>query len=58
MFAAWSGDGQETTRHTFEGLAEIHLGVLIMFLYVMLARVPKTQTRQVGDVGVGASTTP
>jgi hypothetical protein len=40
MFAAWTGDGQETTRHTLEGLAEIHLGVLIMFLYVMLAQVP------------------
>jgi hypothetical protein len=47
MFAAWSGDGQETTRHTLEGLAQIHLGVLIMFLYVMLARGPKTQTPQV-----------
>ncbi len=40
MFAAWSGDGQETTRHTLEGLAEVHLGVLIMLLYVTLTRVP------------------
>jgi hypothetical protein len=40
MFAAWSGDGQETTRHTLEGLAEVHLAVLIMLLYVTLARAP------------------
>jgi hypothetical protein len=40
MFAAWSGDGQETTRHTLEGLAEVHLAVLIMLLYVMLTRAP------------------
>jgi hypothetical protein len=40
MFTAWSGDGQETTRHTLEGLAQIHLGVLILLLYVTLARLP------------------
>jgi fluoride ion exporter CrcB/FEX len=40
MLSAWSGDGQETTRHTLEGLAEVRLGVLIMLLYVLLARVP------------------
>jgi hypothetical protein len=40
MFAAWSGDGQETTRHTVEGLAEVHLAVLIMLLYVTLTRAP------------------
>jgi hypothetical protein len=40
MFAAWNGDGQETTRHTLEGLAQVHLGVLIMLLYVILARPP------------------
>ena len=40
MFAAWSGDGQETTRHTLEGLAEVHLALLIMLLYVTLTRAP------------------
>jgi hypothetical protein len=40
MLAAWNGDGQEATRHTIEGLAEVHLGVLISFLYVMLVHVP------------------
>jgi hypothetical protein len=37
MLVAWNGDGQEATRHTIEGLAEIHLAVLIMFLYAVLA---------------------
>jgi hypothetical protein len=46
MFAAWIGDGQETTRHTLEGLAQVRLGVLIMLLYVTLVRVPKPHTRQ------------
>jgi hypothetical protein len=40
VLSAWNGDGQETTRHTLEGLAQIHLGVLIMFVYVVLARPP------------------
>jgi hypothetical protein len=38
MFAAWSGDGQETTRHTLEGLAEVRLAVWIVFLYVTLSQ--------------------
>jgi hypothetical protein len=37
MLAAWNGDGQEVTRHTIEGLAQIRLGVLISFLYVVLS---------------------
>jgi hypothetical protein len=37
MLAAWNGDGQEVTRHTIEGLAQIRLGVLISFLYVALS---------------------
>jgi hypothetical protein len=41
MLVAWNGDGEETTRHTFEGLAEIHLGVLIALLYVVLAPRPR-----------------
>jgi len=41
VFAAWSGDGQETTRHTLEGLAAVHLSVLILFLYVTLTPKPK-----------------
>jgi hypothetical protein len=44
MLVAWNGDGEETIRHTFEGLAEVHLGVFIVLLYVVL--VPTT--RRVG----------
>jgi hypothetical protein len=55
MFTAWSGDGQETTRHTLEGLAQIHLGVLILLLYVTLARVP---TREPADSEPIARVTP
>jgi hypothetical protein len=36
MLVAWNGDGEETTRHTFEGLTEVHLGVLIVLLYALL----------------------
>jgi hypothetical protein len=36
MIWAWNGDGQEVTRHTVEGLAEIHLAALLMLLYVTL----------------------
>ena len=30
MLVAWHGDGQEVTRHTVEGLAEVRLGLWIM----------------------------
>jgi hypothetical protein len=43
MLVAWNGDGQEATRHTVEGLAEVRLGVLISFLYVLLVHAPKRQ---------------
>ena len=31
MVIAWQGDGQEVTRHTIEGFAELRVGVLIVF---------------------------
>ena len=31
MVVAWHGDGQEVTRHTVEGLAQVRLGVWILF---------------------------
>jgi hypothetical protein len=40
MLAAWSGDGQEVTRHTVEGLAQVRLGVLLTLLYVVLVAKP------------------
>jgi len=32
MLVAWHGDGQEVTRHTVEGFAEVRLGVWILFV--------------------------
>jgi hypothetical protein len=32
MLVAWHGDGQEVTRHTVEGLAELRLGLWIIIL--------------------------
>ena len=31
MMVAWHGDGQEVTRHTVEGFAQVRLGVWILF---------------------------
>jgi hypothetical protein len=36
MLIAWQGDGQEVTRHTIEGFAELRVGVLIVFLVGVL----------------------
>ena len=36
MLIAWQGDGQEVTRHTIEGFAELRVGVLILFLVGVL----------------------
>jgi hypothetical protein len=33
MLIAWQGDGQETTRHTIEGLVELRLGFLLVFIF-------------------------
>ena len=32
MLVAWHGDGQEVTRHTVEGLAELRLGLWILIV--------------------------
>jgi hypothetical protein len=57
MLVAWNGDGEETTRHTFEGLAEIHLGVLIALLYVVLApRVRRARSRVMPHPTIPATT--
>jgi hypothetical protein len=36
ILIAWHGDGQEVTRHTVEGLAEVRLGVWILVVWGML----------------------
>jgi hypothetical protein len=46
MLVAWHGDGQEVTRHTVEGFAEVRLGVWIL-LVVGLAGLPGR--RSTGD---------
>jgi hypothetical protein len=45
MLAAWHGHGQEVSRHTIEGLAQVRLGVLISFLFVGLSH-PRRRVRQ------------
>ncbi len=37
MLVAWHGDGQETTRHTIEGFAEVRLGVWLLFALGLLS---------------------
>ncbi len=39
MLVAWHGDGQEVTRHTVEGFAEVRLGIWILFV-MGLSRLP------------------
>lgn len=36
MLVAWHGDGQEVTRHTIEGFAEVRLGVWILIVLGLL----------------------
>ena len=37
MLAAWHGDGQEVTRHTIEGYAQVRLGVWILIVVGLLS---------------------
>lgn len=50
LLVAWHGDGQEVTRHTIEGLAEVRLGLWIMILLWLLGPSP-TATSANGRVG-------
>jgi hypothetical protein len=40
MLVAWHGDGQEVTRHTVEGLAELRLGLWILMVTGLLGIAP------------------
>ena len=40
MLVAWHGDGQEVTRHTVEGLAQLRLGLWIMIVVGLLGTGP------------------
>ncbi len=45
MLIAWHGDGQEVTRHTVEGFAELRASVLIVALVGVLRVVPERRPR-------------
>ncbi len=45
MLVSWHGDGQETTRHTVEGVAGVRMGVWILFALALLS--PTRRTRDV-----------
>ena len=53
MLVAWNGDGQEVTRHTVEGFAQVRLGVWILFA-IGLLRVPLLDRAGTGPSGAGA----
>ncbi|MGH9081389.1 MAG: hypothetical protein ACRDYE_15185 [Acidimicrobiales bacterium] len=38
MLIAWHGDGQEVTRHTVEGFAQVRLGIWLLIVYGLLVR--------------------
>ena len=47
MVVAWNGDGQEVTRHTIEGFAEVRLCVLILITVGVLHFIPMRRRRRV-----------
>ena len=53
ILVAWNGDGEEVARHTVEGLAEVHLCVLIAATVGVLTVIPRRRRRPPG-AGVGA----
>jgi hypothetical protein len=57
MLVAWHGDGQEVTRHTVEGFAEVRLGVWIPFV-VGLFRLPLFDRARAGRRDSGGETDP
>jgi hypothetical protein len=53
MLIAWHSDGQEVTRHTIEGLAQVRLGVLLaLILAVVGARPPTAPEQPAPSVGI------
>jgi hypothetical protein len=51
MLVAWHGDGQEVTRHTVEGAAEVRLGVWILLTLGLIGLTDVDRRRIGGDVG-------
>jgi len=54
MLIAWQGDGQEVTRHTIEGFAELRLAVLVLFV-IGLLRTTRRPWPGGGDAGQPSS---
>lgn len=52
MLVAWHGDGQEVTRHTVEGFAEVRLGLWILVLLGLLTPAASGQDEIPADVHV------
>ena len=55
MLMAWHGDGQEVTRHTVEGFAEVRLGVWLLFAMGLLSLpfLDRAQGTPLADHGEG-----
>jgi len=53
MLIAWHSDGQEVTRHTIEGLAQLRLGVLLaLVLSALGARLPPARKPTAASMGM------
>jgi hypothetical protein len=55
MLVAWHGDGQEVTRHTVEGFAELRLGLWILIVLGLLARPARRVLREDTALAVGTA---
>jgi hypothetical protein len=58
MLVAWNGDGQEVTRHTIEGFAELRVCVLIAATVGVLGLAKPTARRAPGTPGAEAGAEP
>ena len=54
MLVAWHGDGQEVTRHTVEGFAQVRLGVWILLTLGLLGSADPGPERPAGGPSVPA----
>jgi hypothetical protein len=50
MLVAWHGDGQEVTRHTIEGFAQLRIGLWIVIVLGLLGSSRSTRFAPKGDV--------
>ena len=57
MLVAWHGDGQEVTRHTVEGFAQVRLGVWILLTLGLLGSADPGPEGPAGGTGTSLSET-